>query len=76
MSDLRDMNAECEHGYWGVHELDRYAGESQGWCPGGRNITIDYEAARRIVDETEIWGPRNRERLARRIVDAAVGDLE
>ena len=36
--------------------------------------TIDYAAARRIIDETEIWGPRNRERLARRVVDAALGE--
>ena len=45
LTELRDMDDECEHGEWGPHERERYTGEWQGICPGGREVTIDYGPA-------------------------------
>lgn len=43
MSDLRDHSQPCEHGQTETHQYgDRLI--SGNTCPGGRQVTIDYEA--------------------------------
>lgn len=75
MSDLRDHSQECEHGEWVPHEFDRYKGESMGWCPGGREVTIDYEAG--IGAWWQSYGTKGQYNPATRAaVDATIGSSE
>ena len=67
---LRDHSGECVHG------VQMYCGnviaETGERCPGGREVTIDYEAFRR-----EFWGTqipnREYEERAQRALIAALG---
>ena len=77
MSDLR---AACIHGRYEPHRAPH---PNPGWshpdidtsvpCPGGREVTIDYEAAyQQYADE---YGLKNHEQV-RRIIDAAIEGSE
>ncbi len=40
---LRDHSQRCDHGFTGYHGM--FQGDGESSCPGGREVTIDYEAA-------------------------------
>ena len=72
---LRDHDQPCEHESIGSHNVlgDSTTGSSQlpikGWCPGGREITINYKAA---AAELVSWA---RETEGERTSGAAVVDI-
>ena len=69
---LRDHDYECSHGTKVSHLLTGTHGyeESDGvWCPGGRDITIDWEAAKKAAEGYEL--PMS---ALAGIVVAAIGD--
>ena len=83
---LRDHSQSCEHenGNKLGHYIDgqRHAtitGLQSSWCPGGREVTIDYEAAVDALDtNTDHAGPPTWEDMVaavRVIVDAALGEV-
>ena len=47
MIELRDHSALCDHGWFITHDPDG------GHCPGGRVVTIDYEAGLAVA--RELW---------------------
>ncbi len=77
---LRDHAQSCEHGDKMVSGI--YIGhpgetDDDPWCPGGREVTIDYEAAQRMLDIIDqLVPPLRTADDARPIVDAALSDLD
>ena len=90
MSDeqTRTLRAPCEHGFYDKH-WEGVPGSNQyvvQWCPGGREIVIDYEAGQRSYDEIDWvnqssdplfddWHNQSSDPLfvARTVIDAALG---
>ena len=78
MSDLRNHDGECEHGSKESHafSLDARINDGDGWCPGGRKVTIDRLAAilqlPEVVDAegryVKTWGE-----IVDLVIDAAIG---
>ena len=88
MADLRDHSEPCDHapdGYkkvWGDgfhigHEY-QWAPAHSAWCPGGRKVTIDYEAAtlRAAVWVAQVGSAHLPVGAVSDIVDAALPDGE
>ncbi len=76
---LRDHAAECSHGTKVSHLLGGTHGyeESDGvWCPGGREVTIDYEAAGSMLAELRRVHVVmvDADHSARRIIGAALAE--
>ncbi len=83
---LRDHSQSCKHapdGYkkvWGDgfhigHEY-QWAPAHHAWCPGGREVTIDYEAAGSMLAELRRVHVVmvDADHSARRIIGAALGE--
>jgi hypothetical protein len=75
---LRDHDQPCEHDRTVPHHTKRDSwGYGIGpWCPGGREVTIDYEAAKREAETWEIHArgiPEIDLLMFRKMVDAALG---
>ena len=68
---LRDHSQPCEHGEPRGHLIRPFDGPDEHWCPGGRDITIDYEAAKKAAEGYEL--PMS---AITGIVVAAIGDGE
>ena len=78
MSDLR---AACEHGRYEKHAVklpgsSDCIGTTIVRCPGGREVTIDYEAARRKARDILLNDASLLADPYPAIVDAAIGDTE
>ena len=76
-NSLRDHSKPCrEHGLTGVHSYDVMTHPDGStvaeFCPGGREVTIDYEAAAVRFHKDIIKGAEVRV-AARNAVDAALG---
>ena len=78
---LRDHSEPCEHGFEEGHPIfidDHY----EGWCPGGREVTIDkmaervFDALFNLANEGRLhYGSNGRKENARFIVDAALDEV-
>ncbi len=75
MKTLRDHSQSCEHGKRHTHASIPPGEIFEAWCPGGREVTIDYEAAGEMLAELRrihvVAVDANHS--AQRIVDAAIG---
>ena len=84
MDELRDHSQPCEHGHELAHnQITSGMPDTGESCPGGRVVTIDYEAHERMVQR--FIGYLNQGGtagtsideigvLSREMVDAAIGD--
>jgi len=74
---MTDLRVACIHGRYESHQL-----HAPGWpepesCPGGRQVTIDYEAAEQALRawmKDKASTDYKRQDAARLIVAAAIGD--
>ena len=86
---MTDLRASCIHGRYDEHwEWETTPGEDGGHkepCPGGRDITIDYEpVARKMYERSTVGFPPNWDEAdqtfwfyeAALAVDAAIGDTD
>ena len=79
---LRDHSKPCEHGRETSHDVPMpVVGHPEKVqlvpCPGGREVTIDYEAAQRMLDIIDqLVPPLRTADDARPIVDAALPDRD
>ena len=76
---MTDLRAACIHGRYDSH--DDANDDGSGWigCPGGREVTIDYEAAEAELLQTVFMLDKGDARAnpvdtSRAIVNAAIGD--
>ena len=73
MSELRDHSKPCEHGHKLMHNAE-FVGNTIAIvppCPGGRVVTIDFEAGADYAQEYGV-NPRDPEQLVG-LFDAALG---
>ena len=79
MSDLRDHSQPCEHGSIHPHWFDDGPmAEDERSCPGGREVTIDYEAAEAFLVRLypNMADPTLMAEVVYPIVAAAIGDTD
>lgn len=83
--NLRDHSQPCVHDddayeWTGPAIRHSYWDCRQGGCPGGRVITIDYEAMGSVLDEewhySGWYGSQSGEQVAQKAFAAAIGDVE
>ncbi len=89
MSTDLPLRAACIHGRYDAHEF-AVESNSDDWqkrrCSGGREVTIDYEAATNLYINEDVELPEGfnmadmrqavLEQTIRPIIDAAIGDID
>jgi len=74
VNELRDHSKPCEHGKRHTHASIPPGELIEAWCPGGREVTIDYEAFRREYFGTPV-SVRDAEARLKKAFDAAEVDV-
>ena len=68
----RVLRAQCEHGHYEAHAVPNHQGIMAESCPGGREVIIDYEAARMVLQPADEPDRPYFAARAKAIVDAAL----